>query len=105
MKRSEIYKVIDGERRYQAGKWGADGSARTEKSVRYPGGTTVCSEDGSIEQYKTVGEFLTYMRHYLSLADKAASEEEGDLPALEVMRKVVTLGVACFEQHGVPPRS
>jgi hypothetical protein len=44
------------------------------------------------------------MRKLLSDADRAFAESRGDEPALDELRKVVAVGVACFEQHGVPSR-
>lgn len=82
-----IFDAIAGERAYQARRWGQ----RTWNG---------CFE----EQSHSVGEFLVYMRDYLDEAGRAATREDGDEKTLDVLRKVVALGVACFEQHGVPLR-
>lgn len=80
--RSEVYDAIDSERDYQLVRWGIKG------------------EDAK----HSVGDFLTYMDDYLNEAKHRASREDGNSGALEVLRKVVALGVACMEQHGAPKR-
>lgn len=80
--RAEVYSAIDTERDYQLVRWGIKG------------------EDAK----HSVGDFLTYMDDYLVEAKHRASREEGNSGALEVLRKVVALGVACMEQHGAPKR-
>lgn len=60
---------------------------------------------GTVQQRpREVGTYLTLMRKLLTDAEKAFAENSGDAPALDELRKVVAVGVACFEQHGVPPR-
>lgn len=81
--RGMVYKAIDSERNYQLKRWGVNG------------------EDAK----HSVGDFLTYMDDYLSEAKHRASREDGDTGSLEVLRKVVALGVACMEQHGAPMRA
>lgn len=85
--RAKVYEAIDSERDYQVLRWGhrqADGSFK--------------------ESHKTTAEYLTFIRHYLSEAEKAASTECGYEGALEMLRKVAGLCVACFEQNGVAKR-
>lgn len=98
MKRAEIFAAIEAERIYQVEEWGANGRRRT-----LPADNVFAGESGA-ERSRTVGEFLTYMRHTLTKADAEATEKAGDEAALNMLRKVVALGVACFEQHGCPPR-
>jgi hypothetical protein len=100
MDRDEIYDVIDGERRYQVEKWGQGGTALGCRPSRFP---VFHGQDGP-EHAHEVAAFITFMRHYLTLADQAATTEAGDDNALDILRKVVALGVNCFEQHGVPAR-
>lgn len=83
----EVISAISSERNYQKRRWGR----------RQHDGTFV-------EQFNTVGNFVVYMRHYLAEAEKALSTKSGPHAALEELRKVVTLGVACFEQHGIRMR-
>lgn len=82
MKREDVYKVIDGERNYQDSKWGrqTDLSKRTEN-------------------------FIIYMQAYLNQAVNDITFNKGDQKALDSLRKVVGLGVACFEINGVPERT
>jgi hypothetical protein len=61
---------------------------------------------GTIEQHPhEVGGYLTIMRKLLTDAEAAWSSSRGDTAALEEIRKVVAVGIACMEQHGVPQRS
>ena len=45
------------------------------------------------------------MRQLLNDAERAYMGQRGDIGALDEMRKVVAVGVACMEQHGVVGRS
>jgi len=47
-----------------------------------------------------VGGWLTIMRKILTDADAAWSGNKGDIGALDEIRKVVAVGIACMEQHG-----
>lgn len=79
MKRKHVYKLIDSEREYQLDKWGDD-------------------------RNESIGNFLTYMQVYLDRAKVALTDAQGDEAALNVIRKVTTLGVACMERFGAPSR-
>lgn len=79
MKRQEVYKVIDGERFYQDMKW----------------------ED--LDKSNNVGDFIIYMENYLEKAKQANNPRQlGE--SLDNLRKVVSIGVGCFEKFGVPER-
>lgn len=52
-----------------------------------------------------VGGYLTIMRKLLTDAEAAWSSQRGDAGALDEVRKVVAVGVACMEQHGAIQRS
>jgi len=55
-----------------------------------------------------VGGYLTIMRKLLCDADQAWSSQRGDAGALDEIRKVVAVGIACMEQYasiGVITRS
>jgi len=52
-----------------------------------------------------VGGYLTLMRKLLCDAEQAWSSQRGDVGALDEIRKVVAVGIACMEQHGPIPRS
>lgn len=56
------------------------------------------------ERPREVGTYLTLMRALLSNAEQAFAKSVGDELALAELRKVVAVGIACFEQHGVPTR-
>jgi hypothetical protein len=89
MKRYEVYAVIDHERAYQDMRMERDGSTATPETSHTP------------------EEYLLYMEHYMHLARETASTVWGPEcreQLLDKMRKVVALGVACFEEHGVPHR-
>lgn len=85
--RTNVFHALDTERDYQLRRWG----------FRQPNGTMREAEH-------SVCDFITYMQHYMTKTLAAASEVAGNDAALEMMRKVVALGVACFEQHGIAPR-
>jgi hypothetical protein len=88
--RSEVYAAIDSERDYQNMRMTRDGSTSSEAHPH---------------EHES---FLLYMEHYLHLAREKASMTWGPQAALdtmEVVRKVVALGVACMEAHGAPQRA
>jgi hypothetical protein len=75
-----IYPTLDAERDYQDLKWGEAGSKK------------------SIENY------LVYIQSYLNDATKAITHAETE-QAHHALRKLVALGIACFEDNGILPRS
>lgn len=81
MERSEVYKVIDTERDYQEQRW----------------------IESEIQDHE-IASFILYMEHHLYEARKTASTQSPETEALQHLRKVVALGVKCFEVHGVPER-
>lgn len=82
MESVNVYEAIESERRYQDRKW------------------------GTVEQHPhEVGAWLTLMRKHLSDAESAWASSDGDYGALNEIRKVLAIGVACAEQHGLPRRS
>lgn len=87
-RRAMAYSAIDREREYQ----------RRCVGKREPDGAVV-------ELPKTVGEYLVYMQHYLTQAITASTTQMGDDAALDSVRKLTALGVACMEMHGAPERS
>jgi hypothetical protein len=76
--RPEVYKAIDTERDYQERRW-----------------------DG---HQHTITEWMVYMRDYLEEGLHHVSRSSNELQALEEVRKVAALGVACMEQLGAPER-
>ncbi len=61
---------------------------------------------GTIEQHPhEVGGYLTLMRKLLTDAEESWSTSRGNVGALDEIRKVVAVGIACMEQHGAVPRS
>ncbi len=82
MDRDKVYLAIDSEREFQDRKW------------------------GTISQHPhEVGGWITLMRKLLNDAEQAWSSSSGDHRALQEIRKVVAVGVACCEQHSVTTRS
>lgn len=84
-KRSLVYAALDGERDYQDEKWGPTGT----------------------HGIHSVTEFLVYIQDYTNEALHVESREEDEaanVKALDIMRKITALGVACMEQHGAPSR-
>lgn len=89
--RQEVYSLIDGERDYQ-------------DYLAVKSGT----ELDSVRPHSTE-EFVLYMEDYLSecktiLSRTWTKDRVAPPEALAALRKVTTLGVACMEQHGAPPR-
>lgn len=82
MSRREAYRLIDGERAYQDERW---------KN----------SEDGP---RKSVGEFLTLIRHYSHLADELYSKNDTNDAAREAVRKLAAIAVHCMEVNGAAER-
>ena len=80
-KQADVLAAVIGERSFQDRKW------------------------GSVSQHPhEVGGYLTIMRKLMSDAEAAWASSRGDEGALDELRKVVAVGVACMEQHGVPSR-
>lgn len=87
MKRDDVYKLIDGEREYQKKRWNPD--------------TTIT---GGIHH---VTDYLVYMQDYIHeamhIVSRAADPSASD-QALEIIRKITAMGVACMEQNETLPR-
>ena len=84
---AEVFERLSGERGYQRLVWGTRSGANE-----------------FVEDKHSPGEYIVFMQYYLNEAVKLASTEPGYDHALEMLRKVTALGVACFEQNGVPRR-
>ena len=84
MNRTEVYKVIDTERDYQ--------DKLQDKN------------DWEHQGHPSVTEELVMMQEYLNRARTAWVNNKGDIKALDMLRKVVGIGVRCFENHTVSPR-
>jgi len=85
--RKEVYAAIDSERAYQDRRWNT--------------GTTTTGGQHSVT------EFLVFMRDYIEEALHTVSrnaEPGASEKALENVRKVTAMGVACMEQHAAPHR-
>lgn len=82
MERANVYAAIDSERAFQDRKW------------------------GTVDKHPhEVGAWITLMHKVLLDAEIAWASRSGDYAALEEIRKVIAVGVACCEQHGVKTRS
>tara|TARA_R110002153_G_scaffold101181_3_gene237279 strand:+ start:49 stop:303 length:255 start_codon:yes stop_codon:yes gene_type:complete len=82
MNPQEVFEVINSERVYQdkqAKKWNHKGTPSVE------------------------GEILL-MEEYLSKVRTVCSTTSDKTQVLDMMRKVVGVGIRCFENHGCPPR-
>lgn len=84
--RHQVYAAIDREREYQETRWGRD-DARGIHML----------------------EFVVFMEHYLALAKASGTKSSGPNfalhEAMNEIRKVAALAVACMEQCGVLPRN
>lgn len=82
MQREKVYEAIDSERFYQDRKWG--------EVDKHP---------------HEVGGWFTLLRQKLNDAEIAWASSNNDHKALIELRKVLSIGVACAEQHGISSRS
>ena len=82
MTRSEVYKVIDGERDYQDS----------------------LSPDRTVGVQHQVGSYLTMLRSYLAKAEQQWTNTAGDSAALSEIRKIAAIATRCMEDHGAPER-
>lgn len=82
--RNEVYEALDSERRYQ--------------NVRWP---------GHVHTNHSLEEWIVYMEDYLAEAKHLLSRHASavaDPQALDIIRKITAMGVACMEFHGAPKR-
>lgn len=86
--RAEVYAAIDSERNYQDQRWNA--------STTTSGGLHTVAEFALF-----MDDYMTQMKNELS---RTASPKAEEL-ALNTLRKIVAMGVACMEQNGAPPRA
>lgn len=93
MNRTQVYKLIDGERDYQDSRWGA-----TLSSDRVPVPQQSNGGDRSID------EFILYIKGYADDAVQVAAHFGDPNAKLDPVRKIAALCVACMEQHGAPER-
>lgn len=81
--REEVYKIIDSERDYQDNKW-----------------TDIPKN--------SVGDWLVYMRYYLTQAEERHATFDPNYTysenALDSIRKLTALGVACLEENPAKSR-
>lgn len=80
--REDVYSAIDSERDFQDRKW------------------------GSVDEHPhEVGAWILLMQKHLRDAENAWCSSDGHYTALREIRKVLAVGVACAEQHGIQHRS
>lgn len=82
MQQQSVFEAIASERDYQDRKWGAVADHPHE-----------------------VGGWLMLMAVHLRRAQEAWAGANSDTEALEALRKVLAVGVACGEQHGLRGRA
>jgi hypothetical protein len=81
--RDEVFKLIDGERVYQDGKWPKPKHAHSPQ------------------------EYLSYIETYAEQGRVTGSMEDNEtaIPKQQViLRKIAALAVAAMEEHGAPAR-
>lgn len=81
MSQQDVIEKLQQERAYQDEKWG-DINQRTQQ----------------------VGSYLTIMRGLLGKAEFEWQNSNNDLKALDEIRQLTAVGIACLEKHGAPPR-
>lgn len=89
MKRQDVYKLIDGERKYQDKKWNEE----IDKNC----------DNHSVE------DWIVYMEDYLSeakhLVCRSHEVVNAYYRAMGIIRKVTAMGVCAMEQRDTPPRT
>lgn len=78
--RAEVLAAIDSEEQYQLARWGQNG------------------------RNHEIAAWILYMESYLHEAKHIASRTTPETVVLDIIRKVVTMGVVCMEEHGAPLR-
>jgi hypothetical protein len=76
----EVAVAVKSERKYSLAKWG-------EELANHE-----------------IAAWITYMQHCLDDARKIASTNSPETPALDCIRKVANLAIACMMEHGAPHR-
>lgn len=59
---------------------------------------------GDAGKNHSIAAWILFMEHHLAEARKIASTTSPETPALDHIRKCVTLGVRCMDEHGAPLR-
>ncbi len=96
MTREEVYKLIDTEREYQK-HW--DDKRKNEADDKIVGGAQQLDKDKPVEAW------ILWIENYLLDARTAATKSLNKVHALEAIRKVAALAVACMEYNNTPPRA
>lgn len=78
MNREDVYDIVDSERCYQDERWAG--------------------------HKHEVGAHLTLLRSYMREAEEAWVFNNGDRLALQSIRKIAGIAVACMEEHGAEHR-
>lgn len=86
MKRTNVYKLIDGERDYQDWRW--------EEEIR---------EDRVPDEDKRPAEWLNYIKFHLEQAEVSNYMLKKE-QTMEEIRKIAALAVRAMEIHGCPER-
>ena len=87
MERSEVYKIIDGERAYQDERWNEN--TTESRGLHNP-----------YEWLVFIQDYLTEAIHIASREEEPAAKEK----TMEWIRKIGAMSVAAMEQNGVKPR-
>jgi len=84
--RDEVFQAIEGERRHATARWGVP-------------------VEGVLQELpKSVDAHVLLMEGLVEAARDALRRDCSDVGALDFLREAVGVGIACFEQHGVPSR-
>lgn len=90
MERTEVYRLIDGERDYREQRWDNDTETRSGK--------------GDVpDKEKSIAEWLNYIEFHLDEAKHAVYALEPK-KAKASIRKIAALAVCAMEIHGAPER-
>jgi hypothetical protein len=86
MERTEVYKLIDGERDYQEIRWNNDSY-----------------QDRVPDEQKPPAEWLNYIKYHLERAE-ISNYELSKQDTMAEIRKIAALAVRAMEIHGCPKR-
>jgi len=96
--RKHIYDVINDEIKYGETLWKEKRAVVDKAKIGYEYYEAQDDKDKSVETW------ICWMESYLLKAREEATSSENKLEALNNIRKVVALGVACMQHKGAPTR-
>lgn len=103
MFREDVYKLIDEEREYQQ-HWDLQRYTEYRALADGQGVSDLTRGTLLLDSNKPIESWILWMEEYLQKARQAAAGTLDQKKALENIRKVAALAVACMEYNETPPR-